>query len=94
MRVCFCMSILSMSSRLAWAFKEKKKKTLTPTHPKPGGGDVGGVDIKDFLPFIKDYFQQDLKSWSSTPKAPFSKQTLLPFVFEKKKIVKTKKKVF
>lgn len=47
-----------MSSRLAWAFKEKKKKTLTPTHPKPGGGDVGGVDIKDFLPFIKDYFQQ------------------------------------
>lgn len=76
-----------MSSRLAWAFKEKKKKTLTPTHPKPGGGDVGGVDIKDF-------FQQDLKSWSSTPKAPFSKQTLLPFVFEKKKIVKTKKKIF
>lgn len=83
-----------MSSRLAWAFKEKKNKTLTPTHPKPGGGDVGGVDIKDFLPFIKDYFQQDLKSWSSTPKAPFSKQTLLPFVFEKKKIVKTKKKIF
>lgn len=63
---------------------KKKKKTLTPTHPKPGGEDVGGVYIKDFLPFIKDYFQQDLKSWSSTPKAPFSKQTLLPFVFEKK----------
>lgn len=79
------MSILSMSSRLAWAFKEKKKKTLTPTHPKPGGGDVGGVDIKDFLPFIKDYFQQDLKSWSSTPKAPFFKTNFVAIcIWEKK----------
>lgn len=61
-----------MSSRLAWAFKEKKNKTLTPTHPKPGGGDVGGVDIKDFLPFIKDYFQQDLKLVKYT-QSPFFK---------------------
>lgn len=73
-----------MSSRLAWAFKEKKKKTLTPTHPKPGGGDVGGVDIKDFLPFIKDYFQQDLKSWSSTPKAPFQNKLCCHLYLRKK----------
>lgn len=70
MWVCFCVSILSMSSRPARAFKKKEKKILTPTHPKSGGEDVGGIYIKAVLPFIKDYFQQDLKSWSSTTKAP------------------------